>query len=209
MVEIDTASMFDLKTMGGVALIVVGGGLLITSYRNFQSKLYWRMVGMGVVGVALLYGGVQVFKGKTETAKKEVKEEVKEKIITAIEEVGETEEKEAQSGKCICGVNCVCECGCAESGVCNCGPSCPCDCGCGVESTEAETYEAEFTERQRTKLAKKGFALPDGSFPIRNKNDLENAIKLWGFAKNKAIAKKFIKKRAKQLNALNTLPASW
>ena len=85
--------------------------------------------------------------------------------------------------------------------------------GIGEESAEvaaaAETYEAEFTESQRKKLAKKGFALPDGSFPIRNRNDLENAIKSWGLAKNKAKAKKFIKKRAKQLDAMNELPATW
>ena len=34
------------------------------------------------------------------------------------------------------------------------------------------------------------------------KNDLENAIKLWGLAKNKSKAKKFIKKRARQLDAM-------
>ena len=37
-------------------------------------------------------------------------------------------------GVCVCGINCVCDCGCAESGVCNCGESCPCDCGCPSKS---------------------------------------------------------------------------
>jgi hypothetical protein len=44
--------------------------------------------------------------------------------------------EETSTGKCDCGVNCVCDCGCAESGVCNCGPSCPCNCGCGVKAAE-------------------------------------------------------------------------
>lgn len=178
MVEIDTKSMTDIKTLGGIALIVVGGGLLVTSYRRFQMKEYWRMIGMGVVGFGLLYGGVQIFQGKTETAKEEVREEVKEKVITAIEESGEESDEDSES-----------------------------------EAAEevSESYNAEFTQSQREKLAKKGLALPDGSFPIRNKQDLHNAIMTWGLAKksNKAAAKKFIKKRAKQLGAMNELPATW
>ncbi len=75
----------------------------------------------------------------------------------------------------------------------------------------AAVSEAEFTESQREKLAKKGHALPDGSFPIRNKSDLKNAIKTWGLAKksNKAKAKKFIKLRAKQLGASDLVPKNW
>jgi hypothetical protein len=48
-------------------------------------------------------------------------------------------------GKCVCGVNCICECGCAETGVCNCGDACPCDCGCGVKDAEdnSPTYTPE------------------------------------------------------------------
>jgi|GEM_PF-5327813 hypothetical protein len=74
-----------------------------------------------------------------------------------------------------------------------------------------EVAAAEFTQSQRERLAKKGHALKDGSFPIRNKSDLKNAIKTWGLAKksNKAKAKKFIKLRAKQLNATELLPSTW
>tara|TARA_Y100000389_G_C17461590_1_gene522154 strand:- start:1360 stop:1848 length:489 start_codon:yes stop_codon:yes gene_type:complete len=74
-----------------------------------------------------------------------------------------------------------------------------------------EVAAAEFTQNQRERLAKKGHALKDGSFPIRNKSDLKNAIKTWGLAKksNKAKAKKFIKLRAKQLNATELLPSTW
>ena len=80
-----------------------------------------------------------------------------------------------------------------------------------AELAASESYEAEFTQRQRERLAKKGHALPDSSFPIRNKSDLKNAIKSWGLAKksNKAKAKKFIKLRAKQLNSSELLPSTW
>ena len=80
-----------------------------------------------------------------------------------------------------------------------------------VGEETAEVAAAEFTQSQRERLAKKGHALPDGSFPIRNKQDLKNAVKSWGLAKksNKAAAKKFIKLRAKQLDAMKELPTTW
>ena len=90
-----------------------------------------------------------------------------------------------------------------DSGCSDCGEVCKdCECDC-------EDMEAEFSESQRDKLAKKGLALPDGSFPIRNKQDLKNAIKSYGLSKNKAAAKKFIKLRAKQLGAMKELPKTW
>lgn len=97
-----------------------------------------------------------------------------------------------------------------DSGCGDCGEVCK-DCECDCNSNEAETYEAEFTQSQREKLAKKGHALTDGSFPIRNTQDLKNAVKSWGLAKksNKAMAKKFIKLRAKQLGAMNEIPSTW
>ena len=74
-----------------------------------------------------------------------------------------------------------------------------------------EVAAAEFSEKQRERLAKKGHALPDGSFPIRNKQDLKNAVQSWGRAKksNRAKAKKFIKMRAKQLGASDLIPQNW
>jgi|SRR5210317_97050 hypothetical protein len=80
-----------------------------------------------------------------------------------------------------------------------------------ADVAESESYEAEFTQAQRERLAKKGHALDDGSFPIRNRSDLQNAIKSWGRAKksNKARAKKFIKMRAKQLGAMKDIPKNW
>jgi hypothetical protein len=61
----------------------------------------------------------------------------------------------------------------------------------------------------REKAADKGQALPDGSFPIRNKEDLAKAVKAFGRAKDKAKAKRHIIKRARALKAVDTLPESW
>jgi len=77
------------------------------------------------------------------------------------------------------------------------------------DDDDIKCYSAEFSQSQRERLAKKGHALPDGSFPIRNREDLKNAVQSWGLAKNKAAAKKFIKKRAKQLDAMSELPRKW
>lgn len=68
---------------------------------------------------------------------------------------------------------------------------------------------ADMNQSQRDKLAAKGQALPDGSFPIRNRADLHNAIQAIGRAKDPAKAKAFIKKRAAALNALSMIPAGW
>lgn len=68
---------------------------------------------------------------------------------------------------------------------------------------------AEFTEKQREKLADKKEAMPDGSFPIRNRSDLKNAIKAFGRSKNPEKTKAWIKRRAKELDAEDLLPESW
>ena len=86
------------------------------------------------------------------------------------------------------------------------------------EPEEAEDIEAEaaeialkraFTEDQRTAMAKEGNALPDGSYPIASKSDLQNAISAYGRAKDKDAAKRHIMKRAKELGAESMIPANW
>lgn len=67
----------------------------------------------------------------------------------------------------------------------------------------------EFSSKQRDKMADKGTALPDGSFPIASKRDLANAISSYGRSKNPEIAKRWIKKRAKALGACDMLPTNW
>lgn len=81
------------------------------------------------------------------------------------------------------------------------------------------TAAAEPSQAERDALAAKGHALPDGSFPIRNKADIQNAIHAMGRAggdlpkgkKKGAVhrVKRHIVKRARALNAMDALPESW
>jgi len=67
----------------------------------------------------------------------------------------------------------------------------------------------EFSTEERKEDAKSGKALPDGSFPIENDSDLENAIHAYSRAKNKAAAKRHIIRRARALGATDKLPDGW
>lgn len=80
-----------------------------------------------------------------------------------------------------------------------------------VEEFAAMLEFATFTEEQRKELAKKGQALKDGSFPIRNEADLKNAIRAVGrAAKGKRTeVRAHIVKRAKALGAAKLIPESW
>jgi hypothetical protein len=51
--------------------------------------------------------------------------------------------------------------------------------------------------------------LPDGSYPIRDKEELKKAIHAYGRAKDKAKCKAHIIKRAKALNAEDLIPEEW
>ena len=67
----------------------------------------------------------------------------------------------------------------------------------------------EFSDDKRKELAASGAALPDGSFPIENGGDLENAIRAIGRAKDPAKAKSHIRSRAKSLGMTDKLPEDW
>lgn len=67
----------------------------------------------------------------------------------------------------------------------------------------------DFSTKQRDKLASKGDALPDGSYPIASKRDLANAISSYGRAKSPELVKHHIMKRARALGATDMLPAKW
>jgi hypothetical protein len=67
----------------------------------------------------------------------------------------------------------------------------------------------EYDTKQREKKAESGVAMPDGSFPIADTEDLKNAIKAVGRAKDPEAAKAHIKKRAKVLKAEAMLPDDW
>jgi hypothetical protein len=70
---------------------------------------------------------------------------------------------------------------------------------------EFRQYEAE----QRRVMARKGQALPDGSFPIADEEDLANAIRAIGRASDPEAAKAHIKKRARALGKTDIIPADW
>ena len=77
------------------------------------------------------------------------------------------------------------------------------------ETLENVEYFRKFTAEQRKELAKEGKALPDGSYPIVTKQDLQNAIQAYGRGGSKAQVKKHIIKRAKALGASDMLPENW
>jgi hypothetical protein len=79
----------------------------------------------------------------------------------------------------------------------------------GVKSVSLKQNHTTFTTAERQKLANEGKALPDGSYPIRNKSDLKDAIKSYGLGKDHEAAKKHIIKRAKALGAPDLIPQKW
>jgi len=79
-----------------------------------------------------------------------------------------------------------------------------------LKRDDSEPYwKRDFTQEQRDRAASSGAALPDGSFPIQNGSDLENAIHAIGRAKDPAKAKAHIIARAKTLGLTSKLPDGW
>lgn len=76
----------------------------------------------------------------------------------------------------------------------------------------ADTEDLEkrdFSAGERREAASEGQAMGDGSFPIKNEQDLKNAIRLAGNAKDPAKAKAHIKRRAAALGLSDRIPDSW
>ena len=72
----------------------------------------------------------------------------------------------------------------------------------------AKTF-GQVSAKTRQKAAERGEAMADGSFPIRDKKDLQRAIQAYGRAKDKAGAKRHIVRRAKALDKIDLLPNAW
>jgi hypothetical protein len=72
-----------------------------------------------------------------------------------------------------------------------------------------EIAKKDYSDKQRKAMAESGEAMEDGSFPIKTKKDLENAVQAYGRAKDKDKAKAHIKARAKALGAEEMLPEEW
>ena len=83
------------------------------------------------------------------------------------------------------------------------------------EASEIEAEAAEialkraYSEESRSAMSKGGQALPDGSYPIKDEADLRNAIQAYGRAKDKAVAKAHIMKRALALGLEDLIPMNW
>lgn len=68
----------------------------------------------------------------------------------------------------------------------------------------------EFSKRERMSLAMKGQALDDGSYPIPDVAHLRSAIVLAQSGHGDvAAAKRLIKRRARELRAMESLPDDW
>lgn len=68
---------------------------------------------------------------------------------------------------------------------------------------------SSWDSKHRDAAAKRGQAMPDGSFPIADKTDLKKAVKALGRAKDPSKARRHIRRRAKALGAESALPDSW
>ena len=69
---------------------------------------------------------------------------------------------------------------------------------------------ADFSAAQRRQLAASGAAMADGSYPIRNRADLKDAVDAIGRGSAPhAEIRAHIVKRAKALGCTDALPASW
>lgn len=83
------------------------------------------------------------------------------------------------------------------------------------EADEIEAEAAEialkraYSEDARSAMARSGHAMPDGSFPIKDEEDLRNAIQAYGRAKDKNAAKAHIMKRAMKLGKEDLIPMNW
>lgn len=72
-----------------------------------------------------------------------------------------------------------------------------------------EKRDSAMNRETRMALAKRGLAMPDGSFPIETEASLKDAIQAVGRAKDPDAAKAFIRKRAKALGCADQIPDSW
>lgn len=72
---------------------------------------------------------------------------------------------------------------------------------------------AYFSNKDRERLAKKNQAMPGGRFPIRNANDLANAIHAVGRAsggeEGRKKVRRWIIRRAKAMGLMGKIPKNW
>lgn len=85
-------------------------------------------------------------------------------------------------------------------------------CGClqagAAASAEGDEFR-DYTAEQRKEMAEKGQAMPDGSYPIADEEDLRNAIQAIGRASDPSAVRAHIKKRARALGKTDLIPDGW
>jgi hypothetical protein len=67
----------------------------------------------------------------------------------------------------------------------------------------------DYSVSERRRMAEMGQAMPDGSFPIKTREDLSNAIQSVGRASNYDAAKRHIIRRARVMGMISMLPENW
>lgn len=72
-----------------------------------------------------------------------------------------------------------------------------------------DIQKRDYNTAARRRMAESGQAMPDGSFPIANRADLQNAIQSVGRASNYEAARRHIISRARALGAEDMLPEDW
>jgi hypothetical protein len=78
-----------------------------------------------------------------------------------------------------------------------------------VTAAVARTKGGSVSSEAREKARKSGHAMEDGSFPIEDGADLDNAIQSVGRAKDPKAARRHIIKQAKRLGMESKIPDSW
>ena len=69
--------------------------------------------------------------------------------------------------------------------------------------------KAMYDDEERMEMAKGGMAMADGSYPIKDEEDLKNAIMAVGRASNPDEVKMHCQKRAKELGKEDMIPDNW
>lgn len=68
----------------------------------------------------------------------------------------------------------------------------------------------KWTTEARREAAVKGWALPDGSYPIADREDVRDAVLSFGRSReDRAEVKQHIIERARALNSIDELPEKW
>ena len=78
-----------------------------------------------------------------------------------------------------------------------------------LEEDDDMLEKRDYSASARRRMAQSGEAMKDGSFPIANETDLQNAIQSVGRAANYEAARRHIIRRARALGLTAMLPEEW